>query len=158
MVRHAQTGDLEQLLTMYRELRVSGMPGITWSEAYPSDDDIRNDLTQHALYVLEWQGEVVASLATEMDEVKDLVPCDPQVVSCEISRVAVRRSLQGRGLCGMLMSETLDLLRKEGYQVIRLLVSGQNLPAYRAYLRAGFEILGEADKYDVHWTCCEKWL
>ena len=107
MVRHAQTGDLEQLLTMYRELRVSGMPGITWSEAYPSDDDIRNDLTQHALYVLEWQGEVVASLATEMDEVKDLVPCDPQAVSCEISRVAVRDadvgdtgSPQGRGISG----------------------------------------------------------
>ena len=157
-VRHAEEQDLDQLLLMYREVRTAGLPGVTWSESYPDDEDIRNDVAHRALYVMESQGELIASLAVEEDEVKELVPCDPHAVSGEISRVAVRLSMQGRGLSGELLTETLNLLKEEGYQVIRLLVSRGNLPAFRAYQKAGFEIIGEADKYDVHWTCCEKWL
>ena len=157
-VRHAEMADLRNLLEMYRDLRTMGLQGCTWSEAYPSDEDIQKDLCSSRLYVMETDGRLVGALATEEDEVMELAPCDAKAASCEISRVAICREMQGRGLCRILLSETLSLLKKEGYEVIRLLVSPDNIPAFRAYLHAGFRPIGEADKYDVHWVCCEKWL
>lgn len=158
MVRHAEVEDLGSLLEMYRDLRTAGLPGCTWSEDYPSDEDIQNDVVSRALYVVETDGRLLGALAREEDEVKELAPCHQNAVSCEISRVAVRRDMQGRGIGFSLLSEALDILKKEGYEVIRLLVCPENAPAYRMYLRAGFVPIGEADKYDVHWVCCEKWL
>ena len=158
MVRHAKEQDTDQLLNMYRELRHAGLPGCTWNSEYPSDEDIMRDIDMGTLYVLEENGQIMGALATEDDEVVEMMACDETLVSRQISRVAICRSCQGRGLCSHLLEGALALLRTEGNEVIRLLVSPNNVPALHAYLRAGFQPIGEGDRYDVHWLLCEKML
>ena len=67
----------------------------------------------------------------------------------------VVRDRQGQGLARQVVGELIEHLRAEGYEVIRLLVSRGNLPAWHTYMRLGFQPIGECDLYDVHWTACE---
>ena len=158
MIRHALASDVDALLMLYQDLRSAGLPGMTWTEEYPSDEDIRSDIASHAMYVMEENGRIVGAVAREEDEVRELAVCNGAVPSCEISRVAVRRDLHGQGIGRHLLTGTLEMLKKEGYGIVRLLVSPGNIPACCLYRKCGFEIIGEADKYNVHWLCCEKEL
>ena len=158
MVRHADPSDLPELLEIYRELRTAKLPGMTWSEDYPSDRDIEDDVLNDALYVLEEEGRIAAAAAREPDEVGEMMEGCGEDQSCEISRVGVRRAMHGQGVGTRLMAELLPMLKQEGFDVVRLLVAPENIPALHLYMGAGFRILGSADKYDIHWLCCEKRL
>lgn len=143
------------LLAHYQSM--VGLPGCTWSEDYPAAEDAARDIADGAVYALRDEtGAIIAAASTEPDEVRDLpfVP-HPEARSIEISRVMVVRDHQGHGLARQLVGELIELLRGEGYDVIRMLVSRSNLPAWHTYMQLGFQPIGECDRYDVHWTCCE---
>ena len=157
-VRRARAEEGDILCALYREVKGKLNAGSTWTEDYSADADILADIAASALFCLEEDGKILGACATEADEVKDLVPCDRTAASVEISRVCIRPDRQGEHLAGKLVAGTLECLRREGYAYVRLLVSPGNLPAYRTYLHCGFRVIGEADKYDVHWLCCERAL
>ena len=134
-----------------------GLPGCTWSADYPNAQDVAADIAGKAVYALrDGEGRIIAAASTEADEVREQPFCRNRTArSIEISRVMVVRDRQGEGLARVLMGELIGHLREEGYEVIRLLVSAKNLPAYHTYMRLGFRPIGECDLYGVHWTACE---
>lgn len=150
---HPEEADV--LLAHYQSM--VGLPGCTWNEFYPAAEDVAHDIAAGAVHALRDEtGAIIAAASTEEDEVRPFAFCrDKDARSIEISRVMVVRAHQGKGLARRLMLEMLELLRREGYEVVRLLVSPGNLPAYTLYTSLGFEVIGECDLYDVHWSACE---
>ncbi|MDZ7633296.1 MAG: GNAT family N-acetyltransferase [Bacteroidales bacterium] len=61
---------------------------------------------------------------------------------------AITPAYQGRGLSGMLVKESLRLVREKGYQV-KLEVHRTNKKAVQLYKKAGFEYLGDYDIYII---------
>lgn len=155
MLTPARPEEAAVLLAHYQSM--VGLPSCTWSADYPNAEDVAHDIATGSVYTLrDAQGEIIAAASTEEDEVRPQPFCvDKTSRSIEISRVMVVRAHQGKGLARTLVSELLDHLRSQGFEVVRLLVSRNNLPAYRTYIGLGFQPIGECDLYDVHWTACE---
>jgi ribosomal protein S18 acetylase RimI-like enzyme len=61
--------------------------------------------------------------------------------------LAVRRSLQGRGLGCVLLERSLSQLSLAGLTSVALGVTKSNLPALSLYTRHGFEVTGEFSSY-----------
>lgn len=158
MLTSVRSEEADWLLMQYQSM--VGLPGCTWSEDYPNAEDVAHDIASGSVYALrDGTGTIIAAASTEKDEVRPLpFVANKDARSIEISRVMVVRSRQGHGLARLVVSELLDHLRAEGYQVVRLLVSRGNLPAWHTYQALGFRAIGECDLYDTHWTACELWL
>lgn len=154
----ADMNDLDRIVALYDEAR--NKPMCTWTDNYPLREDAENDIRAHRCFVLRDEaGVVIAALSLEEDEVREQpFVTDKTSLSIEISRVVTAAAVRGKHLSRRLVEEVLAQLSQEGCQVVRLLVSRQNIPAWNNYLAAGFTPIGECDLYDTHWVACEKYL
>lgn len=74
----------------------------------------------------------------------------------EIARVVVNRRFRGKGIAYEMVKKLEYILKEEGCTAIHLLVACKNIPAYKTYMKAGFEVMGECDMYGNHFYACEK--
>lgn len=74
----------------------------------------------------------------------------------EIARVVVDTRFQGKGIACEMVKQVENILKEKGCTAIHLLVACKNIPAYKTYLKAGFEVMGECDMYGNHFYACEK--
>lgn len=158
LVRKAEKKDMPEVLAVYRAIREKPTKGCTWTEDYPTDEDLLTDLERESLFLLEEDGAIIGGAAAEADEVPEMAPCDASLRSVELSRVGILPCRQGQGLAGKLVSAVLAMLAQEGVQAVRLLVSPANQAAVKTYSRCGFQPIGEGDRYGVHWLLCERML
>jgi len=151
--------ELEDIVELYRA--AVGAPGCVWDEQYPSEEDIRTDIEQGALYgVHDEKGHVIAAIAQDHDENTDLLPCWSAELQpgAEFARVVVAGEYRGRGIAAEMIRNYMRILRNQGYNSVRYLVAEQNLAARRAYEPLGFQKVGEVDIYGAHYLCYEKAL
>ena len=59
--------------------------------------------------------------------------------------LAIKTSLQGKGLGGQIVDFCIDKAKELGYKAIRLDVVPSNLPARKLYEKCGFRYVGDAD-------------
>jgi ribosomal protein S18 acetylase RimI-like enzyme len=141
----AQETDAPAVFALYRSM--IGTPGCTWSDEYPTEELVLQDIRAQSLYILrDSKGNLVAAAAAGPDdELKDLhwELSNP----CELARVAVAIPLQNRGVGTRLLSRIISAVKVRGFGGIRMLVSVNNPHALALYDKNGFTRLDKVHMY-----------
>ncbi len=155
----AREADAGEVLALYRSL--IGTPGATWNEYYPGPEDVAADIARGSLWCLRGEDGTLWGAASAGEDDADIRALDcwtPAQSSCELSRVGVRLSLQGKGLARAMVRFLMEESARQGRDWMRLLVSRDNPGALRVYQRMGFADVGSCEMYGVCWRCQEKRL
>ena len=159
IIEKASAADRAEILVLYRSL--IGQPGCTWCEEYPDEEIVGEDLHSDSLYCARENGSIVGAVSIEwQDEEMERFDCwsKENEPAAYLSRVAVSRSAQGKGLAKELMRRAMAEMKARGVKTVRYLVSPGNEAAMRAYRALAFDFSGEADAFGQHWLCYEKRL
>ena len=149
----------EMVLAIYRSM--VGPPGCTWDLGYPDEREIMSDLSREALYCMRGQDEKILGLiSVDEDEAVAALPLWNQKAEkpAELARLAVIKEYQNRGLARRLILSAMDVLKKQGYDTVRFLVSPGNKKALSSYAKLDFEYRGRAFLYEKEWFLYEKKL
>lgn len=147
-----------EVLSLYDELR--GQPGCTWDDTYPNRQIIEEDIRCGNLYgMLADENLIALGAALPDDELTHLKNWSiPAEKPCVLSRIAVRKDMQGQGLAAQLVAYLEDRMSLNGCDAARMLVSPGNERALRAYRNCGFTNCGSVVMYSEDWLCFEKKL
>ncbi len=159
IIEKSSAADQAEILVLYRSL--IGQPGCTWCEEYPDEEIVAEDLHSDSLYCARENGSIVGAVSIEwQDEEVEHFDCwsKENEPAAYLSRVAVSRSAQGKGLAKELMRRAMAEMKARGMKTARYLVSPGNEAAMRAYRALAFDFSGEADAFGQHWLCYEKRL
>ncbi len=151
--------DSAELMALYRTSLAD--PFSVWTENYPAQENIDEDLELDNLFVLREAGAIIGAISLcPHDEETDSLECwtDRSGSHVEFARVCVLPSFHGRGLALTLVEKIEEEARRRGHSSVRLLVAEVNIPAYKTYIKAGYHMIGECDMYGSHYICGEKYL
>ncbi len=152
-----QPRDAKALLAFYNS--VKGSPCSAWTENYPGVDDVLGDLARGASWACVENGRIIGAISWEEDEVLLTdCPVDRSLRSVCVTRVSVARDHQGRGMAKELVAAFLPILKAQGIQAARLLVSTENPAAQKTYAACGFHVVGACHMFDQDFICEEKLL
>lgn len=149
----------ETVLAIYRAM--VGTPGCTWSADYPDERDFASDLARGALYCMRGQdGNILGLISVDADETCAALPQWSRAVkkAAELARLAVVSEYQNRGLARRLILSVMEVLKRQGYDAVRYLVSPQNKKALASYAKLDFEYRGATFLYEQEWFMYEKKL
>ena len=154
--RKATLADTEQVYALYRS--VVGSEFCVWSDEYPGQFEIEQDLAAKSLFVLTNGGEIVGAISivpeNELDDFDFWKNKDG--AHKEIARVVVAESRRGNAFALEMVRKVADLLCKSGCTSLRLSVAKTNIPACKTYIKAGFATVGEAHLYGGEYYLMEK--
>lgn len=157
LFRPAEEQDAETIHTLYRSL--AGTPFCAWDDSYPGREQIADDLAAHALYCLCDSSDLIAAAAIRHWEEHDAYAFwSPEMKRpCDLLRLGVSRSLQGRGIGRCFLTCLRDEASRKGFDGMRILVAETNHPARALYRKIGAEVRGNAVSYGIRWECLE-WI
>ncbi len=155
-LRKAKPEEASAAAALYRA--VTGRPGCTWNEYYPTEEDALRDAESGGLYFYESGHTLAAVLSVvpenELDDEPWWTPAEGPVH--EIARVAVAPEYQGRSLSEAMLCELFAELKKtDGCTAIRLLAAKVNPAALRTYEKLGFSWRAVCHMYDVDFKAGE---
>ena len=114
--------DLTEILALYRS--VIGLPGCTWSIAYPNEATLHEDFRTGNLFVLRQRGRIVgAGSIVSRNELDDLDCWQHKENAGEIARIVIRRHRQSRGYGKFLVDMLCQRLRKQDRKAVHILVA-----------------------------------
>lgn len=149
--------DRESILAIYRAM--VGTPGCTWSMDYPDETDIESDLAREALYAMRNQtGRILGLISVDADKECAALPQWDKTAKkpAELARLAVIPEYQNRGLARRMILSVMEILKQQGYDAVRYLVSPGNQKALSSYAKLDFEYRGRAFLYGNEWLLYEK--
>lgn len=152
----AKEEDMDEITGLYKA--AIGSMGCTWNEHYPTKEHTMEDMQRGDLFCLKTDsGEIVGVIAIDNDQEVAALKCWSQN-GAELSRLVVKEDYQNQGIAGVLLKETMDVLKQRGYTYVHFLVNKFHTKALRAYDKLLFNNVGESDLYDGIWWCFEKKL
>lgn len=155
MFRIAQKKESESIFALYQS--VIGQPYCTWNEVYPGKTEMLHDLETYNLFLLEENDVIIGAASIVTENEMDGVPYwNVKKNACEIARIVIHPSWQGKGYAKVLVSNILDILKCRNCSSVHLAVADKNIPAYKTYQKLGFITVGEIDMYGNHYYLCEK--
>lgn len=170
VIEAAAESDMPEIFALYRG--AIGTEGCTWSEEYPTEDILRDDLARHALYCARTSsGEIVAAVSVDADPIVDALPnwsenhvpahAGEKFRSAELARLAVKEGFQNRGIAREMIRFMEAELKRENsirppMDYVHFLVSQTNLKALRSYAKLEYDNRGEAELFGHKWWCYEK--
>ncbi|MFR5027585.1 MAG: GNAT family N-acetyltransferase [Coprococcus sp.] len=111
---NATPKDKEELLSLYHAM--IGGP-CEWSENYPDENTIAFDLKNEDLFVMKNdKEEIVATISIDHDDAVEALTCwrADLAPSGELSRLCVRKDMQGQGIAKTMMNYACDVLKSRG--------------------------------------------
>lgn len=117
-------------------------PKWTWQD-YPSEQGL-NDAMQHHQIMINIKGEQVIAagvLSKGEDSTYQDVPWQHKLADDQITVLhlfAVDKDYRGHGIAQTTLRAILNQVRENGQEVVHLDIIDPNLPAEKAYLKAGF--------------------
>ncbi len=145
-LRLTTTNDLTAVKTIINQAKVYFKEqGINqWQDGYPDELTIINDISRHEAYVLEDNGEIVATAMIS----KELEPSYNYIEGkwlqdnayIVVHRIAIRNDQKGKGLAKIIIDEGLKLYPKK--PSIRMDTHDDNLSMQRFLIKYGFEYCG----------------
>jgi ribosomal protein S18 acetylase RimI-like enzyme len=156
--RNALDGDKKSILRLYDEVKAAGkISGYTdWNEYYPTEEILDADYRDKAIFVLEDNGSVIASVSILAADDLDNEPLGwQQVKSCVPARLCVSVACQHKGIARTVMQNVISRAKENGFQSIRLLASVINIPANRLYAGLGFTKKGSVRLYGIDFFAYE---
>lgn len=161
-IERASIQDAEEIFALYHSLLDA--PYSTWSEAYPTREDVLSDVSHGWTMVMRHaDGRIAAAIALlpgeQEPEFEEIAPWYPDAKrwACP-ARLGVALDQQGKGLARRMLSAAMDEARKDGCDGVRFLVAKRNPIAQRSYAKLGFDICGECEMWGVQWLCYQKRL
>ena len=138
-LRLTTTNDLTAVMTIIKEQGIN-----QWQDGYPDELTIINDISRHEAYVLEDNGEIVATAMIS----KELEPSYNYIEGkwlqdnayIVVHRIAIRNDQKGKGLAKIIIDEGLKLYPKK--PSIRMDTHDDNLSMQRFLIKYGFEYCG----------------
>ncbi len=157
-IKKATNKDESQILEIYHSL--IGTFGCTWSEEYPTIEDIRNDTLKKSLYTVWNDNRIIAVAAAGKDHELDNLDCwDTNIKKpCDLARIGVLKEFQNNGIAKQLVEYIEIDVVKRGFDGIHFLVSKTNPSALALYNKLKYKNCGETNMYDINWFCYEKKL
>lgn len=150
-IRLAENVDKADVMSLYRSL--VGTEGLTWSDDYPTMDDVERDIAAKSLYIAVLDGRIIAAAgAGEDSEVSDISLLENP---CCLYRVGVSRDFQRRGIAGNLLEYIKADVKKRGFDGMFFLVARENKPALKLYEKHGFSRVGETKMFGYEFFCYE---
>lgn len=145
MIRRARYEDVEQIMSIIGEAQrwFCSMGINQWQDGYPTSDIIQKDIDLEQSYLLEEQGEVVATAVISFAE----EPTYREIYEGEwlnkrayavVHRMAVKESLKGGRLAARLLDYAEQLCKERGIGDIRIDTHIDNLSMQRLIARQGF--------------------
>ena len=151
----ASKDEAHEILALYRSL--VGEEFCPWNEEYPSMREIGSDLARRSLFVMKEDGRIIAAISLDDDEEVEALPFWSRelVPGGELSRVAVSKDFQNRGIARQLMKRAMDVMRSRGYKSMHFLVNRHNVKALRSYAHLNAAVVGECFLFGQPFFCCE---
>lgn len=154
MIRKALLQDIDNVENSYIELLLHeqehGAYTVWKLGVYPTRETAEKGLSQEALYVMELNGEICASMIInqiqpqEYNNVKWNYSAQPEEVLV-IHLLCVRPSKAGIGIGKDMVKFAIKKARNMKCKTVRLDTGLQNKPAVALYTKLGFELAGTAN-------------
>jgi len=161
-IERAKPGDADEVFALYHSLLDA--PYSTWSEDYPTRDDVAEDVSNGWTLVMRTEsGRIAAAIALlpgeQEPEFEEFAPWYPDVKhwACP-SRLGVALGMQGRGLARRMLAAAMAYAREDGCDGVRFLVAKSNPIAQRSYAKLAFDVCGECEMWGESWLCYQKRL
>lgn len=155
---HVTENEADEVLRLYRSLL--GTPYCIWNENYPTEKEIKSDLSRKALFCIKEKNEIIGVISIDDDAEVQALDCWSKTLepSAELSRVGIARLWQNQGIARMLLENAMEELKRQGYKGIHLLVAKENEKALRSYRKLDFHVVGEHELWGHEYWCYEKEL
>lgn len=147
----------EAVLAIYRSM--IGTPGCTWTYEYPDNREIASDLARKSLYCMRnLGGKILGLISVDEDEAVARLPFWSKEAKkpAELARLAVIQEYQNLGLARRLILSTMEILKQQGVDTVRYLVSPGNKKAISSYAKLDFKYRGKTFLYEQEWLLYEK--
>lgn len=161
-IERAQMEDADAVYALYHSL--IDAPYSTWSEDYPTREDVQEDVSHGwTLVMRDAEGNIAAAIALlpgeQEPEFAEIAAWYPDVKrwACP-ARLGVALDHQGKGLARHMLRAAMDCARANGCDGVRFLVAKSNPVAQRSYAKLGFDICSEAEMWGERWLCYQKRL
>ena len=158
-IRKATSQDKQAILALYQSQ--IGSECCPWSEDYPSMEEIEYDLSRESLFVMKNEEDaILAAISIDLDEEVEKLSCWTKALSPggELSRLAVAKNLQNKGIAREMLQYGMKILKENGYKSVHFLVNKTNQKAIRSYSHMNFSVVGECFLYEQPFLCYEKAL
>lgn len=151
MIRKAIVEDIDQIEQSYTELllheQIYGAFTVWKLGVYPTRKTAEDYLLEDALYVMEQDKEIYASIAINQiqpEEYNEITwRCNAKSNEVlVIHLLCVRPSKSGHGIGKDMVKFVIEKAKKMNCKTIRLDTGSQNEPAVSLYTKLGFEIAG----------------
>lgn len=151
MIRKATSQDIEQVENSYTELllheKEHGAYTVWQLGVYPTKTTAEKALSEDALYVMEQDGEICASIIANNVQPEEYgqINWKCQAEQSEvivIHLLCVRPSKAGHGIGKELVQFIIEKARHMNCKTVRLDTGSQNKPAVSLYTKLGFELAG----------------
>ncbi len=153
---NATEKDRPELLSLYAAQK--GREYCAWTEDYPSNETIDEDLQRNGLFVLKEDGIIKAAISIEEDEDVDRLECWDENLKPEgeLARLCVLPEEQNKGFGRIMMRYGMEELQRRGFKGIHIIVNRENIKAIRCYEVFKYHKVGECHMYDQDFLCYEK--
>ena len=151
---NAKFDDLKEVELLYKS--VVGTRYCVWNEEYPTIFEIENDFSHNNLFVLKEKNKVIGAVSVNFENEMDDVLCFSGTDNpCEIARVVVKPTYQGKNIGYFMIKSLLEKLKTLDYSVVRLAVEVNHVPAIKLYEKCGFKKVGTHYMYEHHYYLYE---
>ena len=162
IIERANMEDADAVFALYHSL--IDAPYSTWSEEYPTREDVMEDVSHGWTLVMRGEdGRIAAAISLlpgeQEPEFETIAPWYPDVKrwACP-ARLGVALDQQGKGLARKMLSAAMDAARRDGCDSVRFLVAKRNPIAQRSYAKLDFDVCGECEMWGENWLCYQKRL
>lgn len=158
LFRRACDRDSDRILGLYDSVR--GVFPCTRNNEYPTEVDVRYDLSADCLFVLTADESVIGAVSVvPVNELDGHAFWHIRDGAREIARQVVSPAYRGHGLAAMMLNRTEDLLRSRGVTAVHLLAAVQNEPAVRLYEKSGYTaVCDRVSEFGHEYVAFEKQL
>lgn len=148
MFRKATHDDVPNIMGIIEEaqafLKENGVN--QWQNNYPNYDVIGNDVNKGVSYVLEEDGNIVATIAVSYNDESTYDVIEGEWLTtgeyCVVHRLAVATSQKGRGIAAQILGHVEEMCKERGIPSIKVDTHVQNVPMRNLLLRTGFAYCG----------------
>jgi GNAT superfamily N-acetyltransferase len=147
-VRPATPEDVPPLMDLFREVR-QWLCARGWSKEwewieYPNlDEYLLRWVNEHAVYVAELDGTIIATLTLDADDEPMWGERGQDGRALYMKKMATSRAAAGRGLGRALVDFAIEMARAQGRTLVRLDCLADDADLCRYYERLGFAPVGE---------------
>ncbi len=146
MIRIARYEDLDQILNIIKETieDLTEQGNFQWSETYPTENHMKEDIKKASLYIFEKNNEVAGFICLNKHE--DIaykpLPWRKKGEAIVIHRFAVKRCYQRQKIGTKLIEFAENFARNKGIYYLKVDTNSKNIRMNALFKKMGFVFIG----------------